>query len=102
MSCATEGFWPSRRSACDVNLPTFKIYAGVEMKFMPWVVVLAGISLASCQTRRQTLPADAAKQVDKVFEKWDRPDSPGCSVGVYKDGKIVYKHGYGMANLNDD
>jgi CubicO group peptidase (beta-lactamase class C family) len=72
------------------------------MKFMPWVVVLAGISLVSCQTRRQTLPPDAAKQVDKVFEKWDRPDSPGCALGIYKDGQIVYKRGYGMANLNDD
>jgi len=25
-----------------------------------------------------------------------------CALGVYKDGQIVYKHGYGMANLNDD
>ena len=72
------------------------------MKFMPWGVVLAGISLVSCQTPRQAVPPDAAKQVDKVFEKWDRPDSPGCALGVYKDGQIVYKRGYGMANLNDD
>jgi CubicO group peptidase (beta-lactamase class C family) len=72
------------------------------MKFVRWGVVLAGISLVSCQTRRQTLPPDAAKQVDKVFEKWDRPDSPGCALGIYKDGQIVYKRGYGMANLNDD
>jgi len=72
------------------------------MKLMPWGVVLAGISLVSCQTRRQTLLADAAKRVDKVFEKWDRPDSPGCALGIYKDGQIVYKRGYGMANLNDD
>ena len=27
---------------------------------------------------------------------------PGCALGVYKDGQIVYKRGYGMANLNDD
>ena len=72
------------------------------MKLMPWGVVLAGISLVSCQGRRQALPPDVAKQVDKVFEKWDRPDSPGCALGIYKDGQIVYKRGYGMANLNDD
>jgi len=40
--------------------------------------------------------------VDKVFEKWDKSDSPGCALGVYRDGQIIYKHGYGMANLNDD
>jgi len=41
-------------------------------------------------------------KVDKVFEQWNKPDSPGCALGVYKDGQIIYKHGYGMANLNDD
>ena len=38
-------------------------------------------------------------QVDKVFAQWDKPDSPGCEVAVVKDGQIVYKRGYGMANL---
>jgi CubicO group peptidase (beta-lactamase class C family) len=72
------------------------------MKLMPWGVVLAGISLVSCQGRQQALQANIAKQVDKVFEKWDRPDSPGCALGIYRDGQTVYKRGYGMANLNDD
>jgi CubicO group peptidase (beta-lactamase class C family) len=72
------------------------------MKLMPWGVVLAGISLVSCQGQQRALPPDAAKQVDRVFEKWDRPDSPGCALGIYKDGQIVYKRGYGMANLNDE
>src|SRR6202161_3613140 len=72
------------------------------MKLMPWGVVLAGISLVSCQGRQQALPPDVARQGDKIFEKWDRPDSPGCALGVYKDGRTVYEHGYGMANLNDD
>ncbi len=43
-----------------------------------------------------------AAKVDQVFAKWNRTDSPGCALGVYQDGKIIYKHGYGMANLNDD
>jgi CubicO group peptidase (beta-lactamase class C family) len=72
------------------------------MKLMPSGVLLACISLVSCQARQQPLPPDVAKQVDKVFEKWDRPDSPGCALGIYKDGQIAYKRGYGMANLNDD
>jgi CubicO group peptidase (beta-lactamase class C family) len=40
--------------------------------------------------------------VDKVFEKWDKTDSPGCALGIYKDGHVIYERGYGMANLNDD
>lgn len=38
-------------------------------------------------------------QVDDLFTRWDRTDSPGCSVGVFRDGEIVYARGYGMANL---
>ncbi|UCE22599.1 MAG: serine hydrolase [Candidatus Aminicenantes bacterium] len=38
-------------------------------------------------------------QVDKLFKTWDKPDSPGCALGVIKDGRFIYTRGYGMANL---
>lgn len=38
-------------------------------------------------------------RVDSVFRPYDRTDAPGCAVGVYRDGRIVYARGYGMANL---
>lgn len=38
-------------------------------------------------------------RVDKVFAAFDRPDSPGCALGVYRDGKIEYSRGYGMADI---
>jgi CubicO group peptidase (beta-lactamase class C family) len=38
--------------------------------------------------------------VDRLFAKWDTRDSPGCSLGVSRDGATVYEHGYGMANLD--
>src|SRR5262245_45535789 len=44
----------------------------------------------------------AAAQVDKVFARFDKPDSPGCALAVIKDGQIVYKRGYGMADLDHD
>ncbi|UCH57693.1 MAG: beta-lactamase family protein [Candidatus Bathyarchaeota archaeon] len=39
------------------------------------------------------------KKVDEVFATWDKPDSPGCALAVMKDGEVIYKRGYGMANL---
>jgi CubicO group peptidase (beta-lactamase class C family) len=72
------------------------------MKRMRWSVILPALLLVSCLANAQTLPPDVTKQVDKVFEKWDKPDSPGCALGIYRDGQIVYKHGYGVADLNDD
>jgi CubicO group peptidase (beta-lactamase class C family) len=57
-------------------------------------------------TFAQTPPAnpqsDITSRVDQIFARWDRPDSPGCVLGVIKDGKFIYKKGYGMANLEHD
>src|SRR5580692_2301494 len=72
---------------------------GDTMKSMRWGVIFQGILLISCLAKAQTLPPDITKQVDKVFEKWNKPDSPGCALGIYQDGLVVYKRGFGMANL---
>ncbi len=40
-----------------------------------------------------------ALRADSVFQRFDRTDSPGCALGVYQDGKVLYARGYGMANL---
>src|SRR5882757_8525573 len=56
-------------------------------------------SLASAQTPIAP-PTDLAERTDKVFEKWNRTDSPGCALSVMRDGRIIYKHGYGMADLD--
>ena len=69
------------------------------MRFAGMALVLVLISGAA---RAQTLAPEMAKQVDKVFAKWDRADSPGCALGVYQGGQIAYKRGYGMEDLNED
>lgn len=40
--------------------------------------------------------------VDKIFAQYDKPDSPGCALAVIKDGQILYKRGYGLADLDHD
>src|SRR5689334_11205522 len=40
-----------------------------------------------------------AVRADSVFQRFDRTDSPGCALGVYQDGKVLYARGYGMASL---
>lgn len=41
-------------------------------------------------------------QVDALFEQWDRPTSPGCALGVIRNGEFIYRRGYGMADLEHD
>src|SRR5207249_3919118 len=83
----------ARRSAREDNMKRF-CFA------LSFLFLISG----ECRVQAQTpwLPPTVAAQVDKVFEKWNKPTSPGCSLGVYKDGQMLYKHGYGMADLNED
>jgi CubicO group peptidase (beta-lactamase class C family) len=41
-------------------------------------------------------------RVDAIFAAVDNADTPGCAVGVIKDGEFVHRAGYGMANLELD
>ncbi|MCI0525712.1 MAG: beta-lactamase family protein [Acidobacteria bacterium] len=45
-------------------------------------------------------PNQLNEKVDRLFAQWDKSDSPGCAIGVIKDGKFVHKRGYGSANLD--
>jgi len=39
------------------------------------------------------------KEVDKLFEKWNTANYPGCAVAIVKDTEVVYKKCFGHANL---
>jgi CubicO group peptidase (beta-lactamase class C family) len=58
------------------------------------------VLLLAARAWAQTPPDPS--QVDKVFAAFDKPGAPGCALAVIRDGKIVYKHGYGMADLDHD
>ena len=40
-----------------------------------------------------------ARRVDQIFAAYDKPDSPGCALGVIRDGNFVCRKGYGAASL---
>src|SRR6476660_7443443 len=58
-------------------------------------LVLAG-TLAAAANAQQA--PDLAPKVDAVFARFT-DKTPGCAVGLGKDGHALYTHGYGMANL---
>lgn len=51
-----------------------------------------GVSVAVAQSNK----------IDALFAQWNKPDSPGCALAVIKDGQVLYKRGYGIANLDHD
>ena len=37
--------------------------------------------------------------VDKIFEDVGKSGSPGCALGVYRGGSVIYSKGYGLASI---
>jgi CubicO group peptidase (beta-lactamase class C family) len=59
--------------------------------------VMLSAALRAAPAAGQSAPRP---DVDAIFARWDRPDSPGCALGVVQDGELIYERGYGIANLD--
>ena len=66
-----------------------------------WAIVLSLASSAATFSQTPTAtPADSPTvKVDQLFAQWDKPNTPGCALAIIKDSQIIYKRGYGTANL---
>jgi CubicO group peptidase (beta-lactamase class C family) len=58
-----------------------------------FAVVLLGTSAASAESLES--------RIDRLFEPWNAPASPGLSVAVDRDGEPIYEKTFGFANLTD-
>jgi len=66
-----------------------------------WCALALLIGLSVPPASAQQAAADLPARIDRVFARFDRT-SPGCAVGLAKDGRTLYTHGYGLANLEYD
>lgn len=68
----------------------------MHQKFRAWLLLSAG----SFSFSPWALAADTTEQqVDQIFSAYQKADSPGCALGVIRDGNFIYKKGYGTASL---
>ena len=63
--------------------------------FTIMIMILAAISLAP------RTPKEKAAAMDVLFESYAQPGAPGASVVVIKNGKVLFKKAYGLANLEE-
>ncbi len=59
-----------------------------------FIFILATGLILSCATDKSSV----ATQIDEIFAGFDK-NAPGCAVVVIKDGEVVFKKSYGLANL---
>ncbi len=52
--------------------------------------------------RLEAVETDPKKLADQLMSRYDRDDSPGAAVSVWRDGRTIFSNAYGMANLAYD
>src|SRR5678810_910774 len=63
------------------------------------MAVLTLTASIGCVSEPRSKSISFTRRIDDLFAKWNKPDSPGCALAVIKEGKVIYQHGYGCANL---
>lgn len=63
-------------------------------------IFFMGLSTSICQT--SSTATDVEKSIDKIFAGYDHINIPGAAVAVVQNGEVVFKKGYGSANLEYD
>lgn len=62
------------------------------------LISLTNVILTNAQVKA-TPKSNTSYKVDKLLAKYDFKNGPGLSLAVIKDGAVVYKKGFGIANL---
>jgi CubicO group peptidase (beta-lactamase class C family) len=65
--------------------------------------LLAALPLSASSAPAAPVQAPSARaletQVDALFAKWNKPGVPGAAIVVVRDGKVVLRKAYGMADI---
>lgn len=62
------------------------------------LTLLLIFALSSCgQTNSSN--NELGNKIDNLFKQWDNDITPGGAVAIIKNGEILYKQGYGLANM---
>jgi CubicO group peptidase (beta-lactamase class C family) len=71
------------------------------MIFRRWRVIglLCAFAMIAAASSARNGDDELQRKVDQVFAAYDKPDSPGCALGVVRDGNFIYKRGYGQGSL---
>jgi len=68
------------------------------MRRTNWRALAAILCAALPAAAQNAVPDSALRQIDAVFSRYT-PETPGCALGVFQNGRIVLEKGYGSANI---
>src|SRR5262249_54699271 len=76
----------------ETRSPTMAVRV-LPRRMLPIALLMAIVSWCghlSADEPAAGLPADWIARVNGLFAKWDRPESPGCAVGIVHHGQLIY------------
>ena len=66
---------------------------------MPLALALLAGEPGRLPAQSGPLTGPITTRIDSVFRRFSAPGSPGCALGVVRDGSLVYSKGYGLASV---
>ena len=67
--------------------------------FKPSALLLAFFCIFNLIATPLYSQSNLQDQVNGLFKSWDNTKSPGCSVAIIRNGEIIFKNSFGMADL---
>ncbi len=71
-------------------------------KILYALVAVYFLALYSSCAQSTESTGNLEQSINQIFKDFDHPQKPGAAVAVVQNGKIVFKKGYGSANLEYD
>ena len=65
---------------------------------LPLLVILTS-TLTTSIASAQNLADSTIKKIDSLFSKWNKSNTPGCTIGIVRNDSLIYAKGYGLANI---
>ncbi|PCI31519.1 MAG: aminopeptidase, partial [Flavobacteriaceae bacterium] len=62
------------------------------------ILLILSLIIGIFSTKAQ-INATQYKKIDSLFIDWSKPNNPGGSVGIIKNGQLIFSKAYGLASL---
>ena len=73
--------------------------ATCRVAFMAVVILFVTSPGSAAIASNEQTTEQASARVDQIFADLQKPGSPGCALGIFRDGHILYAKGYGLASV---
>ncbi len=105
MSLLAGGTQENTVKSKSANVDQLSRRAGSYRPFCPigrWEPALQLVGDIQEDAAKSKSAQDWKNKIDKLFAEYNESNSPGCVVGIIKNGRFIYRRGFGLANLEHE